>query len=1049
MTSDIEGQVAFEHFHRYCVARDLCVGKDVLDVASGEGYGTALLAGVARRAVGVEIDAAAVAHARASYTGDNLEFLQGDAVALPLGDAAFDVVVSFETLEHLRDQWAFLTEIRRVLRPGGRLIISTPDRDVYSAPGQPVNQYHVLELTRPEFATLLNNFFAHHRILQQRPLLGSVMAPADIAASGWRTYERRAADMLEAMPGLSRAFYLIAVASDLPIAELASSVYSDTAAIDETINAAAALPRVREEAGRALADVRAEKDQALSAIQTQAEADRAEARDALAERDRQIERLSEQLRHIGERNASLTGQLNAMLLSTWWQAGAPLRLAGRTFPRTARLLRRPVRAVYWTLTGQIFTKLRLRRDYRLTLAASAAKAGNVASLPGVDDPIPTPAEIVLPPIGEPVVSIIIPTFGQVDYTLRCLGSISRTPPRLPFEIIVVDDASGDARVKELGAVNNLRLVLREKNRGFLRSCNEAAELARGELVMFLNNDTVVMPGAIDALAELLLARPDIGLAGARLMYPDGLQQEAGGIVWCDGSAWNYGNRDDPAKPEYNYIRDVDYVSGAAIMLRREIWQQLGGFDELFLPAYYEDTDLAFRLRAAGLRVVYQPEAVIVHYEGVSHGTDTSSGIKAFQVTNAEKMVTRWRETLQRDHLPNGKRVMRARDRSLRRTVTLVIDHYVPEPDRDAGSRAILGVMDALIESGRVVKFFPANGFRSPGYTEALQRRGIEVLYGPWSGTFAEWIAANGAEIDEVLVSRPSVAEAVLDQLAMHCRAPVVFYGHDLHHVRMRLEPGAGNDPVKSAAADAEEALERRIWRSVDVVLYLSEQEAAEARRLEPGIVAKAVPAYPLPPPRTSRAEPPAAEAGLVFVAGFAHPPNVDAAIWLVREILPRIRAVYPELPLALVGSNPAKSVLALAGDGVTVTGHVSEEQLDRHYASARVAVCPLRFGAGVKLKVVEAMHRGIPLVTTPIGAQGLDGIEAVCDVAAGADAFATAVIRLLRDDALWTARATAQSAYVAARFSPEAVRDALVSAFDAIDGHGRHRGAKLLHVAAA
>jgi glycosyltransferase involved in cell wall biosynthesis len=321
----------------------------------------------------------------------------------------------------------------------------------------------------------------------------------------------------------------------------------------------------------------------------------------------------------------------------------------------------------------------------------------------------------------------------------------------------------------------------------------------------------------------------------------------------------------------------------------------------------------------------------------------------------------------------------------------------------------------------------------------LQRLGIEVLYGPWSGTFVDWIAANGAEIDEVLLSRPSVAEELLDSLVMHCRAPIVFYGHDLHHVRLRMEPGADKDPVKCAAADAAEALERRIWRSVDVVLYLSEHEASVARRLEPGIVAKAVPAYALPPPLPIRNPPPPAGAGLIFVAGFAHPPNVDAAIWLLTDILPRIRAIYPGLPLTLAGSNPARAVHDLAGDGVTVTGYVSEAELDRLYASARVAICPLRFGAGVKLKVVEAMHRGVPLVTTHIGAQGLDGIEAICDVTDDADSFAAAVLRLLRDDALWTARAEAQSAFVAARFSPVVVRDALVSVFDGI---GRYSGRK-------
>jgi GT2 family glycosyltransferase/SAM-dependent methyltransferase len=1056
MTSDIGGQIAFEHFHRYCFARDLCAGKDVLDVASGEGYGTALLAGIARRAVGVEIDAAAVAHARSAYAAPNLDFLRGDAAALPLGDATFDVVVSFETLEHLRDQFAFLTEVRRVLRPGGVLVVSTPDREVYSAPGQPVNRFHVLELTRAEFSTLLNGFFAHHRILLQRPLLGSVMAPAVPAGGGMRSYDRRAPDMLEAMPGLSRAFYLIAVASDAPVSDPGSSVYSDTLSIDETIGAMATLSQVKEgaskaleekqqalaEAERALSELRAEKSRALREAEAAAQAD-------LAERDREIERLSERLRHAAERDAASAAELNTILASWWWRTGVPLRGVTRKFPRAARLTQRLVRAVYWTLTGQIFAKFRLRREHRQRIAAAAAGVRRMPGFPDPSDRIPSAEQIRLPPPDSPVVSIIIPTYGQVDYTLKCLGSISQSPPRLPIEIIVVDDASGDPRVGELAAISNMRLVVRQDNLGFLRSCNDAARLARGSLLMLLNNDTVVMPGAIDTLADLLLARPDVGLAGARLMYPDGTQQEAGGIVWSDGSAWNYGNRDDPEKPEYNYVRDVDYVSGAAIMLRREVWEQVGGFDDHFAPAYCEDSDLAFRLRAAGLRVLYHPEALVIHYEGVSNGTDTSSGVKAHQVTNTAKLEARWRQTLRREQLPNGTRIMRARDRSLGRIVTLVIDHYVPQPDRDAGSRTILAFMDALIASGRVVKFFPANGLRTPGYTEILQRRGIEVQYFPSSGLFVDWIAANGAEIDEVLVSRPSVAEEVLASLAMHCRAPVVFYGHDLHHMRMRMEPGAGGDATKSAAAAAMEANERRIWRAVDAVLYPCEEEAAEVRRLEPRVVARSVPPYALPAPPPVRTTPPAATGGVVFVAGFAHPPNVDAARWFVGEVFPRIRAVHPGVPLTLIGSHPAKSVRSLAGEGVTVTGFVTDEQLEQYYATARVAVCPLRFGAGVKLKVVEAMHHGVPLVTTPIGAQGLNGVDAVCDVAADAASFAAAVVRLLGDDALWLARAEAQSAYVATRFSPEAMRDALVAAFDGIRRRRKRETRELLPAAAA
>ena len=988
------------------------------------------------------------------YRAPNLEFVQGDATTLPLADATFDVVVGFETLEHLPDQVAFLKEIRRVLRPGGLLVIGTPDREVFPASGQPGFGFAAPELSGPEFAALLSGFFNHHRMLRQRALLGSVIAPADgSAGGGWRSYDRSASGMLDAAPGLAKAPYLIALASDQPVEAPGSSVYADGLSIDETIGAAASLPRVRGEAARALA----EAERALAESRAERETVRSDlrsetvrvAREAdLAERDRAIERLSDQLRHAAERNAIATAELAAIMSSSWWRIGAPIRRAGQKVPRLARLMRRSVRALYWSLTGQIFTKLRLWRQHRERLAAAAAE---VRTMPGFPDPsaaIPAAADIRLPPPGHPVVSIIIPTFGQVDYTLKCLASISQSLPRLPIEIIVVDDASGDPRVAELQAVKNLHLVVRTEIFGFLRSCNDAARLARGRFLMLLNNDTVVMPGAIDTLAELLLARPDAGLAGARLMYPDGTQQEAGGIVWSDGSAWNYGNRDDPGKPQYSYVREVDYVSGAAIMLPREVWERVGGFDEHFVPAYCEDSDLAFRLRAAGLRVLYHPEAVVIHYEGVSNGTDTSSGVKAHQVTNTAKLLARWRDTLQREHLASGTRVMRARDRSLRRTVTLVIDHYVPQPDRDAGSRTILAFMDALVASGRVVKFFPANGLRLPGYTETLQRRGIEVQYFPSSGLFGEWIAANGTEIDEVLVSRPSVADQVLDLLAIHCRAPVVFYGHDLHHIRMRLEPGADTDAVKSAAAAAMEAEERRIWRSVDVVLYPSEEEASEVRRLEPHVIARSVPPYALPPPLPPRTTPAAAAGGIVFVAGFAHPPNVDAAQWFVRDVLPRVRASHPGVSLTLVGSHPAKSVLALAGEGITVTGFVTDEQLDRYYASARVAICPLRFGAGVKLKVVEALHHGVPLVTTPVGAQGLNGVDEVCDVTADPGSFAAAVIRLLSDDALWVARAGAQSAYAASRFSPEAMRDALAAAFDAVKRPGRRLTGELLPVAA-
>lgn len=645
--------------------------------------------------------------------------------------------------------------------------------------------------------------------------------------------------------------------------------------------------------------------------------------------------------------------------------------------------------------------------------------------------------LYFPAEDSPNVSIVIPAYNQVEYTWNCLSSILENTKNVSYEVIVADDQSSDDTLLLAQKAKGIRISRTPENLGFLRNCNLAAKEARGKYLLFLNNDTKVCPGWLNSLVELIESDSSIGMVGSKLIYPDGRLQEAGGILWSDGTGWNYGRLDDPEKAVYNYVKDVDYISGASILLPLSLWKQLGGFDERFVPAYCEDADLAFAVREAGYRVVYQPKSVVIHFEGVSNGTDTGSGIKRYQIENSKKLRKKWEEefALQTEH-SEPPALFQARDRSQGKKTILVIDHYVPQFDKDAGSRSTFTFIRMFLKNGYQVKLIGDNFNREEPYTSVLQQMGVEVLYGDEfrEGRILKWIEVNGAYIDFAFLNRPHIAEKYIGFIREHTNIACIYYGHDLHYLREAREYKLTGDKKRREESEHWKKVEFSIMHNCEAVYYPSTMEEEEIRRLDPSIPVKSVSVYSYDTFREPSSIPGDfnARKGFLFVGGFAHRPNVDAMQWFVQEIYPQIRALLGDeagqIPFYIAGSQAPKQITDLHetdGQGnpgpIQVKGFVSDEELQRLYDSCRLVVCPLRFGAGVKGKVIEAAYNGIPMITTPIGAEGIPEIRSVVAVEEDAAAFARRAVEWYRDTGKLAEISEQTQRYIREYFSMDAL----------------------------
>ena len=714
-----------------------------------------------------------------------------------------------------------------------------------------------------------------------------------------------------------------------------------------------------------------------------------------------------------------------MAASLSWRITQPLRSANarqRALRAALAFRTNRIRALLARTRGSL-----AQRGLRGTLARIAQEwraPGSTFQAKTYAAPVDDATPFAVPTSATPRVSIVIPVYNKIEYTLACLRSLGEHAGDVPFEVIVVDDGSSDATPARLANVGGIRALRNARNLGFIGSCNAGAEAARGDYVLFLNNDTVVTVGWLDALVRCIESAPDAGLVGAKLVYPDGRLQEAGGIVFDDASGWNYGRFEDPNDPRYSFRREVDYCSGAAILLRRDLFERLGRFDARYAPAYYEDTDLAFAVRAAGLKVYVEPASAVVHFEGITSGTDIASGTKRYQVVNREKFLDKWKDALARQPKPDTPIGIAATHRAKKRV--LIIDATTPMPDHDSGSLRMVNLMRVLGDLGCQTSFMPENRVFVERYTPALQALGVEVLYAPYAQDPVKFLRERGSEFDLVILSRHYVAAPFAGLVRLYApQARLVFDTVDLHYLREQRAADLSGDAALARTAASTRAQELKLIRDSDVTLVVSPVEQALLARDAPGARVDVLSnVHEVHGCKRSFAE----RADLVFVGGFQHPPNVDAVEWFVREVFEGVRAEIPGVRFHVIGSRVPASIQALAGEHVVVHGFV--EDIMPFMDGCRISVAPLRYGAGVKGKVNMAMSCGLPVVATPIAVEGMHVV--VGDdvlVAEDAAAFADAVVRLYRDEALWELLSTNGLANVERHFSFDAARAAVETLF--------------------
>ncbi len=605
---------------------------------------------------------------------------------------------------------------------------------------------------------------------------------------------------------------------------------------------------------------------------------------------------------------------------------------------------------------------------------------------------------------RPVASIVLVLYGQAGLTLLCLESLLKCRG-VPFELILVDNASSDETRDLLATLDGVAILRNRENEGFLRAVNQGLAQARGEFVLLLNNDAQLFPQALEKLVDALRGDPSAGAVGGRIVLLDGTLQEAGSIIWRDGSCLGYGRGRDPDDPAFLFRRAVDYGSGCLLLVRRALFQEIGGLDLRFAPAYYEEADLCMELRARGRRVLYEPDAVLLHYEfGSSRSRDDAI---EQQRRNQQRFVAKHRSALEAHLAPAAGSIERARSAARWQPRVLVLDDRVPHRGLGQGLPRANDLLHALGELGYAVTMYPTTLPHEHWRTlYADVPREIELVHGRGVARLAEFLEERRGSFERILVSRPHNMGFLLE---IRRQRPELFRGLEIVYDAEAIFALRDYERARvMGEVQGERVVAQRIREEIGLaseasaILTVSEREAAHFRSAggpEVHVVGHCLASRPTQTPHAQRRD-------FLFLGSMQDDatPNVDSVAWFVEQVWPLLRAELPDdVVLHLVGPTGATKLKALqAYHGLRLRVHGFVEDPTRYYERCRVFVVPTRYAGGIPYKAHEAASRGLPIVASPLIASQLgwrDERELL--IGKGPEHFAAKCLRLYHEEALW------------------------------------------------